>query len=262
MLIFVSILAAICYIIAAWMQWQKVTGHTLNVRPMVLLLGIVGFGLHGISVYHTLHHINGIDLGLISMGSLIGWLVTALVIGSSLRQKIDNLFIGVFPMAAMTVILASMMPTSDVLKPYGSGLFLHILLSVLAYSIFTLAALQAILLWRQQLALKHHQTRGLVASLPPLQIMEKLLFEMLWVGFILLSISLLTGWIFLDNIFAQQVAHKTLLSIAAWFIYAILLSARQILGWRGITAVRWTVGGFLLLMLGYFGSKLVVEFIL
>ncbi len=262
MLIFISLLAATCYSIASWVQWQRATGKKLNVRPTVLLLGLAAFMLHGVSVYHTLHHPSGVDLGLISMGSLISWLVTALVIGSSLRQKIDNLFIGVFPMAAITVILAAIMPTSDVLKPYGSGLFLHILLSVLAYSIFTLATLQAALLWRQQLALKQHHTRGLVASLPPLQVMEKLLFEMLWVGFILLSISLISGWLFVDNLFAQHLAHKTVLSIAAWIIYAILLTGRQILGWRGITAIRWTVGGFLLLMLGYFGSKLVLEFLL
>ena len=262
MLIFISLTAAICYAIASWMQWQRATGRKLNVKPAVLLLGLAGFALHGVSVYHTLHHPTGIDLGLFSMGSLISWLVTALVIGSSLRQKIDNLFIGVFPMAAIAVLFANLMPVSEVLKPYGSGLFLHILLSVLAYSIFTLAALQAALLWRQQQELKHHHTRGLVASLPPLQVMEKLLFEMLWVGFILLSISLLSGWLFVENLFAQHLAHKTILSIAAWIIYATLLRGRQILGWRGITAIRWTIGGFLLLMLGYFGSKLVLEFIL
>ncbi|MFN3880129.1 MAG: inner membrane protein YpjD [Nitrincola lacisaponensis] len=262
MLIFISLFAVVCYAIASWLQWQRATGRRLDVRPTVLLLGIAGFAVHGISVYHTLHHPAGIDLGLFSMGSLISWLVTALVIGSSLRQRIDNLFIGVFPMAAITVLLASLMPTSEVLKPYGSGMFLHILLSVLAYSIFTLAALQALLLWRQQLALKQHHTRGLVASLPPLQIMEKLLFEMLWVGFILLSISLVSGWLFVDNLFAQHLVHKTLLSLAAWLIYATLLGGRQIMGWRGMTAIRWTIGGFLLLMLGFFGSKLVLEFIL
>ncbi|KDE40320.1 CcsA-related protein [Nitrincola lacisaponensis] len=262
MLIFISLFAVVCYAIASWLQWQRATGRRLDVRPTVLLLGIAGFAVHGISVYHTLHHPAGIDLGLFSMGSLISWLVTALVIGSSLRQRIDNLFIGVFPMAAVTVLLASLMPTSEVLKPYGSGMFLHILLSVLAYSIFTLATLQALLLWRQQLALKQHHTRGLVASLPPLQIMEKLLFEMLWVGFILLSISLISGWLFVDNLFAQHLVHKTLLSLAAWLIYATLLGGRQIMGWRGMTAIRWTIGGFLLLMLGFFGSKLVLEFIL
>lgn len=262
MLIFISLFAVICYAIASWLQWQRVTGRRVNVRPIVLISGIAGFIAHGVSVYHTLHHPAGIDLGLFSMGSLIGWLVSALVIGSSLRQRIDNLFIGVFPIAALAVLLAAITPISETLKPYGSGVFVHVLLSVLAYSIFTLAALQAILLWRQQLALKQHHTRGLVASLPPLQVMEKLLFEMLWVGFILLSISLISGWIFLENIFAQHLAHKTLLSIAAWFIYATLLAGRRLLGWRGITAIRWTIGGFLLLMLGYFGSKLVTEFFL
>ena len=262
MLIFISLFAVLCYAIASWLQWQRATGRRLDVRPSVLILGVLGFVAHGVSVYHTLHHATGIDLGLFSMGSLISWLVTALVIGSSLRQRIDNLFIGVFPMAGLAVLLAAAMPMSDTVIPYGSGLFLHILLSVLAYSIFTLAALQAILLWRQQLALKQHHTRGLVASLPPLQIMERLLFEMIWVGFILLSISLISGWLFVDNLFAQHLVHKTLLSIGAWLIYAMLLIGRKLLGWRGITAIRWTIGGFVMLMLGYFGSKLVIEFIL
>ena len=88
--------------------------------------------------------------------------------------------------------------------------------------------------------------------------MEKLLFEILWTGQALLSVSLVTGILFIDDIFAQHLVHKTLLSLAAWMIYAIMLWGRYYQGWRGIAAIRWTLGGFVFLMLAYFGSKLVL----
>lgn len=262
MLIITTLIAGACYLLATWMQWQHVRGRAQASRPTVLLLALGGFIAHGVSVYHTLHHADGIDLGFFSISSLIGWLITALVIGSSLRQRIDNLFIGVLPFATLSVAAAGLLPSAGVYKPYESGLIVHILLSILAYSIFSLAAVQAILLLMQQRALKQHHTLGLVSSLPPLQVMERLLFEMLWVGFTLLSVALISGWLFVDNLFAQHLVHKTLLSLLAWIIFAILLAGRQLMGWRGMVAIRWTLGGFALLMLGFYGSKLVMEFLL
>jgi len=262
MLISTTLATSFFYAIASWLQWQRAKGKTSDVRIKVLILAILGFLAHGISVYFTLHHAQGIDLGLFSVGSLIAWLVTALVIGSSFRQRVDNLFIGVLPMAMLATLCAAFIPSSGVHRPYEGGLIVHILLSILAYSIFTLAVLQALLLSRQQLALKQHHTRGLVSSLPPLQVMERLLFEMIWVGTVLLSAALLSGFLFVDNLFAQHLVHKTLLSIGAWIIFTGLLIGRATLGWRGNTAIRWTIGGFVLLMLGFFGSKLVLELIL
>lgn len=78
----------------------------------------------------------------------------------------------------------------------------------------------------------------------------------------LLSLSLLSGWIFLEDLFAQHLVHKTLLSLVAWVVFGILLWGRHVRGWRGSKAIRWTLAGFLLLMLAFFGSKLVREFIL
>jgi len=92
--------------------------------------------------------------------------------------------------------------------------------------------------------------------------MESLLFQMIGLGFFLLSLSLITGVIYLDNMFEQRVAHKTILSIVAWFVFAILLWGRWKFGWRSLTAVRWTLGGFLTLVLAYFGSKWVIEILL
>ena len=92
--------------------------------------------------------------------------------------------------------------------------------------------------------------------------MESLLFNFLIFGFIGLSASLATGFIYLQDIFAQHLVHKTVLSIIAWFVLAVLLFGRFKFGWRGKTAIRWTLSSFLLLMLSFFGSKLVLEFIL
>jgi ABC-type uncharacterized transport system permease subunit len=92
--------------------------------------------------------------------------------------------------------------------------------------------------------------------------MEFLLFQLIGAGFVLLSISLVSGFLFLENMFAQHLAHKTVLAILAWMVFAVLLIGRLRHGWRGQTAIRWTLGGFLSLMLAYFGSKMVLEWIL
>lgn len=263
MLIVTTLVAALCYSLATWIQWQRLSTSLNDGRgPTLRMLGAAGFALHGYSVYQVLHQPGCIDLGFFAVGSLIAWVVAGLVLISSLRQKLDNLFIGVFPLAAITALLSIAGFEDTQAKPYAGGLIAHILLSLLAYSLFTIAAVQAVLLSRQESALKHHHTRGLVASLPPLQMMERLLFDTLWAGFILLTASLISGVVFVENLFAQHLAHKTALSIVAWIVYAILLSGRYFLGWRGRTAVRWTLGGFILLMLAFFGSKLVLELLL
>ena len=86
--------------------------------------------------------------------------------------------------------------------------------------------------------------------------------QLLASGFVLLSIALLTGWLFVENLLAQDLVHKTVLSGVAWFVFAALLIGRYRAGWRGRTAIRWTLTGFVLLALAYFGSKVVLEVIL
>jgi hypothetical protein len=142
------------------------------------------------------------------------------------------------------------------------GLQIHILLSLLAYSLLAIAAIQSILLAIQNHHLHHHHPGGFIRALPPLAIMEGLLFQIIGLGFVFLSASLISGFMFLEDLFGQQVAHKTLLAIAAWGLFAALLLGRWRFGWRGRIAIRWTLGGFFALALAYFGSKLVLELIL
>ncbi len=253
------LLAIIGYFVATGLQWQVVNGRSSVSSKVVKLIGLVAVLCHSMSAYQDLHRPEGIHLDFFSAGSLIGWLVATLVLISSLRQKIDNLFIAAFPLAAIALGATLTGIDTSPAKHYDTGQVAHILISILAYSIFTLAAFQAVLLAKQDYQLKHHKTRGLLRSLPPLQTMETLLFEMIWTGLILLTLSLVSGALVFEDLFAQQLLHKTVLSILAWLLYAILLIGRHFLGWRSHKAIRWTVGGFIVLMLSFFGSKFVLE---
>ncbi|NLU12945.1 MAG: cytochrome c biogenesis protein CcsA, partial [Gammaproteobacteria bacterium] len=162
-----------------------------------------------------------------------------------------------------TVLCAQFLPQGNA-QPINEapGILAHILFSILAYGMITIAVFQSMLLLIQDQQLRKRPVSTLIKHFPPLQTMESLLFGFLWSGWLLLSLSLITGWLFLDNLFAQHLVHKTLLSCVAWLVFGILLWGRHQLGWRGHKAIRWTITGFFLLMLAYFGSKLVREFIL
>lgn len=256
-----TLIAILCYLTAASLQWQTISGRSIN-RQIIRLIALVAIIAHSYAAYLDLHHPGGIHLGFFSIGSLIGWLVATLVLLSSLRQRIDNLFIGILPLAALALLFTLFGIDTNIARQYDSGLVIHILLSILAYSIFTLATFQAVLLAKQDYHLKHHMTKGLLRSLPPLQTMEALLFEMIWTGLILLTLSLASGALVFEDLFAQHLVHKTVLSILAWLLYATLLIGRHFLGWRSHKAIRWTVGGFIVLMLSFFGSKFVVELLM
>ena len=93
--------------------------------------------------------------------------------------------------------------------------------------------------------------------------MEALLFQWLWAGVALLTISIASGIAFRSDQFSNQVSqHHTVFSIASWVVYAALLTGHRRFGWRGATTTRWTLVAFFLLMLGYFGTKFVIEFLL
>jgi ABC-type uncharacterized transport system permease subunit len=103
---------------------------------------------------------------------------------------------------------------------------------------------------------------AIIRLLPPLETMETLLFSLLWTGLAALSVAIASGFAFLDNMFAQHVVHHTVLSSLSWVMYVVLLAGHKIMGWRGVAAVRWTLIAFALLVLGYFGSKFVMEILL
>lgn len=233
-------------------------------RSLLLSLTAVGLVAQLISLSLQLWSPPMLLLNFFSAGSLVTATVVLLTLLGCSRMPIENLFVLLLPLAALSVLLAQWAPISRTPNLVESpGLIAHILLSIVAYGMLTMAMLQALLLSMQNQVLKQKKSpTGLIRNLPPLQTMESLLFGFLWAGWIILTASLISGWVFLDDLLARHVAHKTLLSVLAWCVFGLLLWGRHRLGWRGHTAIRWTLAGFCLLMLAYFGSKLVREFIL
>ena len=218
---------------------------------------------HAIALGQSLLSPVGLDLSFHHALSAVVWLVSLLLFITSMRCPMEILGIPTLTVGAIVIVSGVFHPELKAQIVQGTpGLEWHVLGSLLAFALFTLAALQALVLSYQDHRLHNHQLTGWVSHLPPLQFMESFLFQLIGVGFVLLSLSLLTGWLFVDDIFAQKLAHKTILSVIAWVIFGTLLIGRFIAGWRGRTAVRLTLVGFSLLALAYFGSKLVLEIIL
>lgn len=135
----------------------------------------------------------------------------------------------------------------------------HIVVSLFAYAVFALASFQALLLTTQEKKLTQADKDSILDRLPPLQTMEIILFRLLVVGFVLLSATLVSGAVFSQSIFGQPFSftHHIVLTSMAWIVFAILLWGHYQRGWRGRQAARWTLAGFSLLVLGYFGTKVV-----
>ncbi|HYN77919.1 MAG TPA: cytochrome c biogenesis protein CcsA [Lamprocystis sp. (in: g-proteobacteria)] len=232
-------------------------------RDVALSLGFAGLILHTWLLWNSIFSQVGLNLAFFNALALTSWTVITLLLVSSLTKPVENLGLILLPVAAVTLLLELLYGEIAFMSPTASwSLKVHVLLSMLAYSLLTLAAVQAILLAVQDHHLRTRQVGGFVRGLPPLQTMESLLFEMIAAGFVLLTFALLSGFAFLQNMFAQHLVHKTVLSTIAWVVFGGLLLGRFRYGWRGRTAITWTLSGFVILILAYFGSKAVIEFIL
>ena len=265
-IITISTLSIVLYLVTSILLGRRLfqSAQAIQSTRMALIsLGIGAAILHIGVVYNSVFTSAGINLGFYSAASLIMAMVASLMLIAAIKQPIENLGILILPVAAITLLLDQSFSAQHILgNQYSSQIELHIILSLLAYSLLTIAALQSVLLAIQDRQLRHKHPGGFMRALPPMQVMESLLFQLIALGFILLSLALITGFIFLDDIFAQHLVHKSVLSIIAWFVFAILLLGRWQAGWRGRTAIRWTLTGFVALLLAYFGSKLVLEVIL
>ncbi|MDD3608245.1 MAG: cytochrome c biogenesis protein CcsA [Halothiobacillaceae bacterium] len=241
-------------------------GESSPLRSTALASASLALILHLLTLYGSLccgmaGHMN---LNVLNALSLVGWLSTLLILLASLRQPVENLELLIMPLTAFALALQLLIPSpSMAVRANLPGLDIHILVSLLAYSLLTLGALQAGLLAWQHNALHSRQPGGLTwRLLPPMESVERLMFQFIGVGFALLTLALLTGFVFLEDVFAQHLLHKTVLSMIAWLIFAGLLLGRFAWGWRGRTAVRWTTAGFVALLLAYFGTKIVLEWVL
>ena len=164
----------------------------------------------------------------------------------------------------MLILLAEGTITAPVLEiSHTTGhMTAHIFTSVIAFGVLGVAGVYAIFIALIDHLLRRHSFNKLMQTLPALDTLEELLFHLIKIGLAVLTVSLLTGLVYVDDLFGQHLAHKTILSIFAWLVFATLLWGRWKRGWRGRVAVRMTLVGIALLLLSYFGSKLVLEVLL
>ena len=233
-----------------------------NSKQFLNLISVPALILHGLTSYLGFYSDLGINLGIYTMLSLTALAVVTIILLSSLHRPVESLFVVIFPIAAISILLqisidGAYLPRDDI----SPGLGIHIVLSILASGLLTVLAIQAIFLSFCHYGLRHSKLE-FIKELPPLETIEGLLFEMLGAGLLMLSLSILTGFVFLEDIFNPGLIHHTVITLAAWLVFSILLWGRIKNGWRGTTAARWALCGFGLLALGYFGSKFVLEVIL
>lgn len=207
----------------------------------------------------------GLQIGFFNSASVITFFIVSVLLISGWSKPLHSLFAFIFPAAAVIMVVAVLAPEHYTPRLYRPGVVFHVFVSMLAYSVITIATVIAVLLGIQNRQLHGHGhglRHRLNRFLPPLQTMERLLFEWLMIGFILLTASMISGGLFVENLFAQHLIHKTVLTFIAWIFFAVLLFGHFHLGWRGALASKLTIFGFVFLMLAFFGSKFVLEYLI
>lgn len=239
-----------------------VRGDAGRLEHLIVLAPLI---LHGTLLYDSVFAGDGVHLGVGNAISTIVWLTVAIYWLGNLFYNLEGLQAMVMPVAAVCVLLPILFPAARALPNTELAAFkLHLLISMLAYSLFTIASLHVLLMALIERRLHGGELPIALQKLPPLLTMETLLFRIITAGFVLLTLTLASGILYSEELFgkAMRFNHKTVFGILSWLIFAALLGGRQLYGWRGRVAVRWTLTGFLMLVLAYIGSKFVLEVIL
>lgn len=254
-----AFIAIACYLLAAALLVRSVAREQSS--RAWLLPALAGVVLHAAVHARAWQAAGGTDLHFFAALSLVGLGMAALTTLYGGWGRMAALGVIVLPVAGLTL---------GAYQAYGHAraealdwrLLLHAWCALLAYATLGIAALLAVLLWAQERALRRREFHGWLRALPPLTELESLLFRTIAVGFGLLTATLLTGVLFVENLFAQHLVHKTVLSVLSWLVFGGLLLGRWRRGWRGTLAVRWTLVAMALLLLAFFGSKFVLEVVL
>ncbi len=259
-----TIVAFVAYALLAVYFWRAYAFGECDARCRGVIghLSLIPIALHGYLLWQWIFSGGGIDLGVFNALSLIAWLTLLVYWVARFFYPIGGLQALVLPLAAITLLPPLVFTTDHQLAHTDMPAFkVHIAVAMLAYSLFTIAMLHAVLISLVEKYLHQANLPRVLRSLPPLLTMESLLFRMIGIGFVLLTLTLVSGVFFSEEIFGKvgQLNHKVLFGFFSWVVFAVLLSGHHFYGWRGKTAVRWTVSGFALLLLAYLGSKFVLE---
>jgi len=264
--ILLHVLVALLYGAAAWARWPAGSASVASQRaPAAKLLLALALALHAIVIVRAIVRSDGLDLSFVNALSLVAGLAVLAAWLTGVLRTLPGVAAVILPVAAFCVLMPPLASTRHPIafagEPWAAA---HIAVALCAYALFVVVAMQALVMT----GLEKRLHRGLPAmsapAAPPLLTLERYMFRLIAVGFALLTLTLASGILFSEQLFGKAVTltHKNVFSVAGWLAFAILLFSRWRYGWRGRRALKWILGGTLLLVLGYLGSKFVLEVIL
>lgn len=248
------------YAASAWVMLRSVSRPRLE--PIAWAITLAAIVAHSGAIVHTMRSVVPFSIGLFDAISILAWTLGVLAGFIAIERQNRALAAILLGSSAFGAAVTGNGPAYAIETSPGWELTAHILLSMGAAALLFAAAVTALLLVFLDRRLRTRRIADLPAALPPLETLESVMFRLIGAGFTLLTLALLTGFIFVTNLWAQHLAHKTILSLIAWVLFGVLLIWRIRFGCRGRSAVRWTLWGFGFLVLSYFGSKFVLEYLL
>ena len=222
----------------------------------------VGISIHSNALYGTILIANGFNLTLGNIISLIGLELALIGLIAAIEPSLRGISAGLLILGAFAASGTGFATAPSAMTALDWQVRAHVLVSLMSYGVLTVGAIVAISAMLQERRLQAGHLSTFSNLFAPLETTEKLLFGITAAGFAGLSVAIVSGLTFIENLFAQHLAHKTAFSILALFVFGTLLAGRFIAGWRGARAVRLYRGGFLLLCLAYFGARIVLEEVL
>ena len=265
--IVIHLIACAAYVVLAWHFWNtRWRGHASGgLRGWERAAILAPLALHGWLLYHGIFAAPELRFGFAQALSMMTWLAVLAYWSESLLYRLDGMEPLVLLAAAATVTLPAFFPglAASGAHLQAAEFKLHLALAMAAYGLFLIAVLHAALMLAVERGLQQRK-KTFLRNLPPLLTLEQLLFRAIGAAFVLLTLTLASGIAFSEALFGRALSfdHKTVFAILSWVTFGWLLAGRWRYGWRGRTAVRWTLGGFVLLVLAYVGSRFVLEVLL
>lgn len=267
--ILLHLLASTGYAALAAYHWRSMrrqsAAPSAGRSALVHLLPALPLAVHAIVLSHSMLRADGLYLGVGNAVSVIIALAVLIYGIGSFFYRLEALHVLILPAAALLSLLPlAFAPPGPLANTDLLAFRAHLLIALLSYSLLTIASFHVLLMALVERRLHSGTLPAFLQQLPPLLTMEKILFRIIGAGFVLLTLTLGSGIVFSEELFGTPLkfTHKTVFGILSWVIFGALLAGRAFYGWRGRVAVRWTLAGYLSLVLAYLGSRFVVEVIL
>ena len=265
MIILLHVLVAAIYAATAWARWPRDDAAPESRRNAGQILLPAALLLHAVASFHDIVRDDGLDFAFANALSLVAGLAVLAAWLTCVLRTLPRVAAVILPVAAVCALLpplaASPHRITFASEPWAAA---HIAVALCAYALFVVVAMQALVMTGLEKRLHRGLPDAASRGVPPLLTLERYMFRLLAVGFVLLTLALASGIVFSEQLFGKAVTftHKNVFSVAGWLAFAALLFGRWRYGWRGRTALKWILGGTLLLVLGYLGSKFVSELLL